>query len=111
MPIRADAQMDMMSGKVVVSVVMTDPHGDNPKMYYTGGDPSKSGWANITEGIKTNPTLTLQPETAELIMEALIKHFGPPPTPEPVIDFRAEYMTERQRVDKLLDVVAALAEN
>lgn len=110
MPIRADAYMDA-SGKVHVAVVMTDPHGENPKMYYTGGDPSKSGWANITEGVKTNPTLTLQPETAELIMEALIKHFGPPTPPEPVIDWHAECIAERGRVDKLLDVIVALSEN
>lgn len=32
-------------------------------------------------------------------------------TNPPSIDFHAEYMAERERVDKLLDVVAALTEN
>ena len=111
MPIRADTYMDPMSMKLRVAVVMTDPHGDNPKMYRVGNGPSGASWVNITEGVRTDPTFTVEPEMARLIMEALIKHFGPPPPYEPVIDYHAEYMAERERVDKLLDVVVALSEN
>lgn len=104
---RTSTRLNAMNGMLDVTVYSDEDKG---LCTYRLGHGGKSwGWVPV-EPDKDNVTFTVPVDMAESIMAALLCHFGITSQPiKPPFDFHAEFMSERERVDKLLDVVVALA--
>jgi hypothetical protein len=105
-PIRVAVQRDFMRG-IAITFALRIPGDGYNVMHFGEGDLLTIRWEHADEGIRIDqPTFSIEEEFARELYEQLGHYFQGQPT---VTTQRADYLHERGRVDKLIEVISKIA--